>query len=155
MFTQSQFLAAQQLLKKLYEVCCEPVLQNYGLTRMELDVLMILAEENGIEAAGEMVAQMGFTKSHVSKAVEQLVRRGWVQAIRDDQDRRRQCLRLTKAAQSAVEEGRLAQKKLMRFLYHDMDEQEKRQVDSYLVRAAKNAQSALELYEGGKKHGAV
>ena len=57
-----------------------------------------------------MVAQMGFTKSHVSKAVEQLVRRGWVQAIRDNQDRRRQCLRLTKAAQSAVEEGALPRK---------------------------------------------
>lgn len=153
MFTQLQFLAAQQLLKKLYETCCEPLFQKYHLTRMELDVLMLLSEEDGIETAGELVAQLGFTKSHVSKAVEELVHRGWVLAQTDKEDRRRIRLRVSVEAQQVVQEGRSAQRKLAKFLYQGMSEQEQKQFDGYLVRAIEAAQRALDGQEKGESHG--
>lgn len=155
MFTEFQFLAAQQLLKKLYEACCEPTFQKYDLTRMELDVLMILSEERGIQTAGELVAQMGFTKSHVSKAVDKLVRRGWLLAWPDTADRRRIQLKVTEKALDVVREGRDAQRKLAEHLYKGMSEQEQQQFDRYLMRAVRAAQQALEQEEKGANHGSA
>ncbi|WP_367924680.1 MarR family winged helix-turn-helix transcriptional regulator [uncultured Ruthenibacterium sp.] len=143
MFTEFQFLAAQQLLKKLYETCCEPIFRQYGLTRMELDVLMILAEKKDIETAGELSARLGFTKSHVSKAVESLSRRGLLNTCPDSVDHRRVCLQICDAAKPIISEGFRAQRKLADYLYQGMDEREQKQFDTYLVRAVKAAQMAL------------
>lgn len=153
MFTEYQFLAAQQLLKKLYEACCEPLFQKYHVTRMELDVLLLLSEEHGLRTAGELVAQLGFTKSHVSKAVDELVRRGWISANPDPDDRRRICLQVSEAAAPVVREGRGAQRKLAEYLYHGMSDGEQQQFDAYLVRAVRAAQRALQAQQKGDSHG--
>lgn len=153
MFTEFQFLAAQQLLKKLYEACCAPIFQKYGLTRMELDILILLSEEQGIQTAGELVAQLGFTKSHVSKAVDELVHRGWVLARPDTADRRRIQLQVSDQALPVVRAGCDAQRKLAEYLYRGMNEQEQQQFDTYLMRAVQAAQQALEQEERGANHG--
>ena len=99
-------------LKRLYDHEMAPIMERYGLTRMELDVLLFLGNNPGFDTAAQIVQAQMMTKSHVSKAVDHLTEQALITQTRDETNRRRIHLRLTDAAAPIFEEGQQAQSRI-------------------------------------------
>lgn len=69
-----EYLALRQAIKHGYDGCMARAMAATGLNRMELDVLLFLANNPEQDTAAAMVRLRGLSKSHVSAAVEELVR---------------------------------------------------------------------------------
>lgn len=65
------------LFKKIYDQSLEPVCKKYQLTRMELDILLFLANNPGYDTAKDIIERRRLTKSHVSMSLKDLERRVW------------------------------------------------------------------------------
>ncbi|CDD30555.1 transcriptional regulator MarR family [Firmicutes bacterium CAG:94] len=98
-------LIMMRMRRSLRTVLREAVLEE-GLTPNEIEVLLFL-EHGTYNTARDISRLRGMPRSLVSKAVDQLVRRGYVESSQDKQDRRVSRLQLLPASQSAVQ--RLAQ----------------------------------------------
>lgn len=68
----------RSLTKRLYGQRIQPVCEAYGLTRMEMDILLFLANNPAFDTARDIVERKQFTKSHVSASVAELERRGYL-----------------------------------------------------------------------------
>ena len=58
------------LFKKIYDQSLEPVCKKYQLTRMELDILLFLANNPGYDTAKDIIERRRLTKSHVSMSLK-------------------------------------------------------------------------------------
>jgi Transcriptional regulators len=106
LFTGQQF-------RKLYERMTNEVSARYGLARMELDILMFLAENPDLDTAKDIVEFKYLAKSGISKAIDILVKKGYLDVIQDPDDRRVFHLQLKEAADAVIDamtdvQGRLA-----------------------------------------------
>lgn len=61
------------ITKKLYAVSLEPVYKQYGLTKMELDIILFLANNPGYDSAKDIIERRLLTKSHVSTTIKSLI----------------------------------------------------------------------------------
>lgn len=102
--------------KKGYSSAIEPICRQWELTRNELDVLLFLANNPNFCRAVDIVERRGIAKSHVSTAVKQLQRRGFLERIVDSRDGRNICLCLTEAAMPVVKAGQERQKRFFQRL---------------------------------------
>ena len=96
--------------KKEYAKLMEPVCRTYGLTRNELDVLLFLYNNPGLDRAADIVSRRGIAKSHVSLSVSTLEGKGLLQKLEDPEDRRTIHLKLTEPAQHMADTARQAQR---------------------------------------------
>ena len=98
------------MARKAYDRALEPVYESWGLSRNELDTLLFLGNNPGLDRAADIVKFRGLAKSHVSLAVTTLERRGLLERREDPGDRRNVRLKLTEVGVQAAREGKLAQK---------------------------------------------
>ena len=103
-------LARSRGLRRLYGLLFAPLLEEYGLTQLEADILMFLANNPQFRTARDVAAYRGFSKTYVSKSLERLTRRGLVTARTDPADRRVLNLTLTDAAAGPVRQLQSAQR---------------------------------------------
>ncbi len=89
-------------LKKLYGESCKEVLQNYGLSQSELEILDVLSSDCGFDTAAQISRIRCIKKANVSTAVERLTLRGFIGRSCDEKDKRVIHLKLTDAATDAV-----------------------------------------------------
>lgn len=142
--TNHPLLSIYRLMKRLYLLEMGEVMEKWGLTRMELDVLLFLDANAPMDTAAEIVAQRNLTKSHVSSAVDHLTRMGYLQQHRDEKNRRRIHLLLTEEAQPILIAGRDAQNRFTETLYTGMTNEEIVTFHTLLERVSKNAGEKLE-----------
>ena len=118
------YFEAMQLGKKGYSRILEPVCRRWDLTRNELDVLLFLANNPGMDRAADVVTNRGMTKSHVSLSVTRLEARGLLRRREDPRDRRTVRLELTEAAGEIAMAGRAAQKAYFSRLFRGLSREE-------------------------------
>lgn len=130
------------LLRRGYSRELDPVCAQFGLTRMELAVLLFLANNPGRDTAAEMIRLRGFSKSHVSASVKALTRRGYL--TRDTQAGNHKLihLRLLPPSDQAVQAGQQAQQRFFRFLFQDITPDEAEVLARILNRMAVRLHSA-------------
>ena len=116
MMRNMDLLRLVQRLRHRYEAGLRPAAQEYGLTRNEIDVLLFLANNPGLDTASDIVSLRGLSKSHVCKSVDDLTRRGYLAGRVDDRDRRRVHLRLLPDAAPAVRAAQAAQRRFFQNL---------------------------------------
>lgn len=92
---------ARGLRDHLQEVCAE-----FGLPLIIVAVLRQIDHEPGVTVS-ELARRSGIVKSHVSRTIEDLVQRGYVEKRPDPADQRLQRLHLTPAARDLL--GRMRQ----------------------------------------------
>ena len=92
------------VLKKAYDSIWDDISEKFALTRAEIDVIAFLANNPKLDTASSVVEYRMIAKSHVSKAVEHLISRGFVVGNKDSKDRRQVHLVLTDKAKEAVHE---------------------------------------------------
>ena len=84
--------------KKMKKVCTE-----HELSLVEADVISFLRNNPGKDTAVDIVELRGLSKGAVSKAVESLIRKSFLERIPDTEDRRRIHLKLKPEAEPVTE----------------------------------------------------
>ncbi len=103
------FWERQKTVTALYDAIARPVCEQYGLTRMEYDILMFLHNHPQYSTAAEIVRVRRLTKSHVSSALKLLEEKGLVEKDGMEADKRRVRLRVASRAMDIVRRGEKAQ----------------------------------------------
>ena len=131
------------LFKKIYDQSLEPVCKKYQLTRMELDILLFLANNPGYDTAKEIIERRRLTKSHVSMSLKDLERRELVQKEYYPGNQKTAHLKLSSASIQMVAEGQQAQKKFFQTVFRDFNPEDVSRMEDYFERMRKNMQNAL------------
>jgi MarR family transcriptional regulator for hemolysin len=90
------------MIKKLYEQSLSQAAEKCGLTLAEADVLSFLRENPQFDTARDVCVYREVSKGYVSKAVESLVKRGYLEITKDGQDRRIQHLKISGRAKNTA-----------------------------------------------------
>lgn len=104
--TEFQLDQFQQLINRLYHCCRERMQyqsERFGLPDAELRCLMLFGDERYLTPKG-IAHKMNVVKSRVSKIVDGLIRKGFVQRIKDPEDSRIRLLSLTAAGQKKLDD---------------------------------------------------
>ena len=110
--------------QKGYARMLEPVCKKWDLTRNELDILLFLLNNPGLDRAADIVTRRGIAKSHVSQSVGGLEEKGLLLRIEDSADRRTVRLRLTDRGKLPAQEGQAAQKRFFDLIHQGMTGEE-------------------------------
>ena len=142
------FLIFRQMIHHLYLRSMEPVQKTYGLTQMEEDILLFLANNPGHDTAAELVSLRALAKSQVSTSVERLVCKGY---LARKPEGRKIHLQLLPASEGAVAMGRECQLRFAQTLTEGLCPEEQKQMCKLLGHRAENARRACREAEGEKK----
>lgn len=133
-----KFLLLSQRMKQLYASMCAPVCARHQLTQLELDIVLFLANNPGLDTASDIVEVRMITKSHVSTTVESLIDKGLLTRHDDPSDRRRVRLRHTEHANKVIFDAREMQAAFAERLCKGLGDSEKEQIDSLASRMLEN-----------------
>jgi len=100
---RGNFLYYVRLIKRMYEKLLTEAAGRCGLTLPEADVLSFLRENPEFDTARDVALYREVSRAYVSKAVEQLAARGYIEIARDKADRRLQHLIITYKAKDAAD----------------------------------------------------
>lgn len=101
---QTLFFENLTRTRREYNRVMEPLCQRWALTHTELDILLFLASNPGMDRAADIVATLGLVKSHVSMSVNHLEQLGLLLRQADPGNRRTARLVLTPAAAPITQE---------------------------------------------------
>ena len=130
--------------KRAYGQAMEPVCLRHGITRMELDVLLFLANNPGHDTAAELVSLRGLTKSHVSAAVAGLAMRGLLARSHRDGNRKTVHLTPLPAASPIIADGQAAQQQLAQALIAGFSSEELNMLNGAAERIIENMRAVLD-----------
>ena len=119
-----QFCENLNLLKSAYSACLKPVCRKFGLTQMELEILLFLTNNPEHDTAAEIVRLRKFTESHVSAALKSLTARGLLETYYREGNRKTIHLHLRPETAPVVEAGHAAQERYVGMLFEGFSESE-------------------------------
>ena len=131
-------------MRSLYSAQLDAVGRECGLARVELDILLFLANNPQFDTATDIVEQRCISKAHVSQSVKSLEQRGCLERCYEGDNRRTIHLRLTERAQAAVDVGRQAQLHCFETFMRGFSATELEQLRGYLARIAGNVHAEQE-----------
>jgi MarR family transcriptional regulator for hemolysin len=100
---EGNFLYYVRLVKRLYEQTLTDAAEGLGLTLPEADVLCFLRENPEFDTARDVALYRDVSRAYVSKAVELLVGKAYLEIQQDKDDRRYQHLKITPRARKTAE----------------------------------------------------
>ena len=102
MFSPNEILHNTYVLKKAYDTLCEEIAAKHSMTRVEVDILAFIAANPQYNTARDVAGYRMIAKSHVSKATDALMARGYLRTEPDRIDRRKIRLYPTEAASKII-----------------------------------------------------
>lgn len=114
----------QNAMKALYARCVGKVCGKHRVTRMELDILLFLANNPRFDTATDIVETRYLSKSQVSASVKLLEERGFLRKEYAGDNRKTAHLRLCEAAFGVVADGRAAQENFVERMLRGFTEEE-------------------------------
>ena len=118
--------------RDFYTGLIDPVCKKYGLTQMEFNILLFLANNPEFDTAAQI------TKSHVSMSVRSLEERGLLTGEYYGTDRRTIHLKLTDAAAPMVSDGKNVQKRAAEIICRGFSPEEHRMLFELMNRINSN-----------------
>lgn len=143
------FLSYPFILKRLYGRMFDPIVRQYGLTQMEMDILLFLANNPPYDTARDIVSKRGLTKSHVSASIESLAQRGYLQREHRDNNNKTVHLTLLPKAVEPVEAGRGVQLAFFKELLKGIPPEDVDTLARLMDTIRCNAMEATQKYERG------
>ena len=122
--TLAEYRSNSALTKKIYDRTMEPLCDRFHITRMELDILLFLANNPRYDTARDIVEQKRFTKSHVSSSLSLLEEKGYVQRILFPGNRKMVHLKLLPPASEIIRAGQEAQKNVFQKIFGNLSSEE-------------------------------
>ena len=126
------------LIANSYSEAEKAVMEQYGMTAIEVDVMLFLANNPQFDTAAEIVSVRRIAKSHVSMAVSKLTARGFLKKLRDEKDRKKIHLRITENASPMVRDAQQFQKDFRTSILKGFAEEEKHQMEMFGDRIGRN-----------------
>ena len=103
-------------LRKLLAKRVEPIMEEYGLRPVELDILEFITKEN--------IDRIHLSKSHISKSLEHLLEKGLINMKEDEDDRRVMRITLTEASYKVIDKVNVAYEQCRQILTEGVSEEE-------------------------------
>ena len=136
-----------QQFKKLFERKYYQISKKYGLTKIEIEILLFLEKNQVYNTAKDIVELKYYAKSHVSKAIDSLIHKGYVLGNLDEQDRRCVHLKIADAAKLIVSEANEMRDNLINILFKDITLEERRMMECVAKKITNNIKEAMEKDE--------
>lgn len=137
------FFTRSQGMRKLYCALFTPLLERRGLSQLEMDILLFLANNPEYDTARDIVEKRHLAKSHVSVGVDALAGRGLLERQMREGNRKTIHLTLTEAAAPIIEEGRRVQQQYAKMLLDGFSEEEATELFRLLEKVSRNVDSVL------------
>jgi MarR family transcriptional regulator for hemolysin len=122
-FTYAIFIHVLKEYSKHFEALCE----EYDLTQTEVDVLAFLANNPEYKYARDIVKIRRLTKPQASKAIDVLVKKGYISQETDPDNRRLHILMLNQEADALIQKIQNLQQEFEKKMYSNLSEEEKEQ----------------------------
>lgn len=141
---QQKYWQHLAITKKAYQQALEPVCKQYQITRMELDILLFLANNPQFDTAKEIIEHRGLTKSHVSMSIQSLEKQGYLKRGVRPENHKNLHLSLSDSAKPIIKDGQFAQQCLFKKLFAHLDTKHFQYLEEILTCMIENAQQLLE-----------
>lgn len=99
----------QNAIKTLYSKCVADVCTRHHITRMELDILLFLANNPCYDTATDIIEIRYLSKSQVSASIKLLEKRGYIRKEYTRGNRKTAHLKICGGAFGVIDDGRAAQ----------------------------------------------
>lgn len=131
--------------RKGYARVLEPICRQWDLTRNELDILLFLFNNPGLDRAADIVSRRGIAKSHVSMSVAALEGRGLLIRQTEESDRRTVHLKLAARAVPMAQQARDAQRDFFTRIFDGLSPEEIELWQTIVMKVQNNIESMEEL----------
>lgn len=139
---RSEVLINISLIKHLYDRHMENVVETYDIKRIELDILLFLANNPGYDTASDIIHRRGLAKSHVSTSIKHLIEKELIYTDKKESDKKKIHLHLCPCANQIIEDGREAQKQFYYVLMKDFTKEEVATLKKLFKKMEYNMQNA-------------
>ena len=129
--------------KQLYRQLFQTAAQVYGLTQLEIDILLFLYNNPEYNTAGNICEIRGIAKSNVSNAVEALRQKGYLDIVPQERNRRVKRLLLAEEREPVLRELAACQEECFQILLRGFEEEECRMFRDFLQRTDENVMDYL------------
>lgn len=133
----------QNAIKTLYAKCVGAVCEKYQISRMELDILLFLANNPRYDTATDIVEIRYLSKSQVSGAIKLLEEREWIDKTYTDDNRKTTHLRIREGAAAVIADGKEAQEIFLDVMMHGFSQEEIECMKGYTSRIWDNIDDYL------------
>lgn len=106
----------QNAIKALYAKCVGNVCEKYDITRIEIDILLFLANNRMFDTATDIIEVRYLSKSQVSMAIRHMEACGYLRKEYTQDNHKLAHLRICDAAAGIVADGQAAQKKFIEIM---------------------------------------
>ena len=120
----TEVLVAVQKSDRVLNRMMTETARNLGVTKPEMDVLLFLYNNPQYDKAADVSELRFLAKSYVSKAVDLLQKRGYLQVQNDEKDRRVMRLKLTPAADPLIAAGNETRERFLKILFEGVSQEE-------------------------------
>lgn len=133
----------QNAIKTLYSKCIEEICVKHKITRMELDILLFLANNPHFDTATEIVEIRYLSKSQVSASIKLLEKSGYLRKEYAEDNRKTAHLKICDNALDIVEDGKKAQERFVEIMLQGLSREEEERIRRYFEHIWKNINSYL------------
>lgn len=117
-------LEHQNAIKTLYSKCVGQVCQKHDITRMELDILLFLANNACFDTASDIVEIRYLSKSQVSASIKLLEKREYIRKEYAKDNKKTAHLRICDAAAYVIADGKRAQERFFCIMMEGIPQEE-------------------------------
>ena len=140
-------LFSGQQYKKFQESYYSPILEKYSLNLIDVRVLLFLVEHEDYDTAKDIVRIHCLAKSYVSKSIDKLIEKGFLEGVHLKEDRRYIHLLVTQKAFPVIQAMREQRKKMLQKLFDGISDEEVLMLRRVAARISTNITEMEGLYE--------
>lgn len=145
---QNHVLTYANNFKHLYRQTFQPLSEQYGLSQLEIDILLFLKNNPLNNTAKEISVMRGFAKSNVSKAVESLRIEGYLSSAPDPASRKIRRLYLSAGMKDRIDALSQCQEQCFALLLDGFTAEERCTLQEFFKKIDENITKSL----NHKKH---
>lgn len=134
----------QNAMKALYSKCVGTICNRHEMTRMELDILLFLANNPQYDTATEIVEVRYLSKSQVSSSIKLLEAKGYLRKEYASDNRKTAHLKICEEVYPIIADGREAQKKFIAIMLQGFTREDIECMKRYTDHIMKNISEYLE-----------
>lgn len=131
------------LIKKLLEKKIAPIMKEYDLRIVELDILFFLSKDEHLYTAKEIMQKKHLSKAHISKSIDNLKKRNLIRISEDAQDHRILHIALDESAYKVVDKVMKVYTECLQTIHKGITEEEWETVHRVLHKMLQNIEEAI------------
>lgn len=129
--------------RRLLEKKLGPIEQQYGLQKIDMRILLFLYKSDDHNTSTDIMQLNMFTRGHISQSLTRLQKKGYIQMIQDQEDRR--CIHnyLSEKAGEIIEELKKTFQNIKDIIFENVTEEEQKVLISVVKKVSQNVKNAL------------